>query len=77
MRHYAAKIASRGWAHSKRWCRDRLQECITCRQCGTAVRFWDECCGHCGCGQPAKVATSAVVAVGAVCALLFIALIVW
>jgi len=49
--------------HAKAWLRARADECTTCRDCGADVGPWDECCGNCGRGNPARVASSAAVAV--------------
>ena len=74
MRHHVAKIAHRAWNGLKQWCLDRFHECITCRVCGKAVHFWDECCTHCGGGNPAKISISAAIVVGVGCAFLLVLL---
>jgi hypothetical protein len=51
LKHYVAQ-----------WFQARADECTTCRDCGSQVGPWDECCNNCGRGNPARVASSAIIA---------------
>ena len=64
MRDHLSATANRGWCLSTQWVRNRAEEWRRCRDCEARVSPWDECCPHCGSGQPIKVSVSSVIVMG-------------
>jgi len=45
----------------KQWFHNRMQECVRCCECQSAVSPWDSHCPRCGQQNPARVSPSAAV----------------
>jgi hypothetical protein len=61
MSHSNSSLAGRIYNSMKHWFESRIQECVRCTGCDSAVFPFTPFCPKCGQGNPTQVSTSAAV----------------